>query len=72
MLPEPVLPVPLVEEPVLPAVPLPVAPVVPVERVEPVAPVEPVLPAVGPEVVELLLGEPEAPPPVPVPDWATA
>jgi hypothetical protein len=73
---EPVAPVPLVDEPL-------VAPVaVPLERVvllglliDPLeVPVEPVVPAFGPELVVLLLGEPEAPPwpPPPVPVCASA
>ena len=83
---DPVVPVPLVEPvvPVVEPVVEPVVPVaVPVERVVPVPvavlPVVPVWPAVGPDVVGLLLGEPEAPPwppalvPEPVlPDCANA
>jgi hypothetical protein len=84
LLPVPVEPLPIVDDPVVP-VPVPVVedPVVPpvavpLERVVPVSvavlPVVPVWPAVGPEVVVLLLGEPEAPPwplalvPEPVPE----
>ena len=71
---------PVAVEPAVPPVAVPVERVVPAPVPVAVLPVVPVLPAVGPEVVELLLGVPEAPPwppalvpePVPVPDWASA
>jgi len=69
---EPVVPVPVVVDPLV--VPVVERVVLPLLVVPLVVPVVPVVPAFGPELVVLLLGAPEAPPwpPVPVPVCASA